>query len=102
METDIPNKIGLDLEPKLSYERYLQTIIQPYTSWLQDMYLENTKERNEISSAEQKVEPFLSAESYEWHHYDYLQDRYINFCIAQYNLYFNDGEMDIEINLFND
>tara|TARA_Y100001951_G_scaffold102834_1_gene110300 strand:+ start:817 stop:1104 length:288 start_codon:yes stop_codon:yes gene_type:complete len=90
-----PNKIGLDLEPKLSYERYLQTIMQSYTSWLQDMYLDNTKEREQ-----QKEAPFITAESYEWHHYDYLQDRYINFCIAQYNLYYNDGEMDIEITLF--
>ena len=58
--------------------------------------------QNRISSAKQKAEPFNNAENYENHHYTYLQARYINFCIAQYNLYFNYGEMDIEITFFDD
>ena len=87
----------MESDYKLSYERYLQEVIMPYNSWLQDMYLENSKEKHQ-----DKEEPFEDAEAYEKQNYDFLEDRYINFCIAQYNLYVNDGEMDIEITFFDD
>ena len=82
---------------QLSYERYIQEEIRSYTSWLQDMYLSNCTERKNANET-----PFNTSQIYEANHYDYLQTRYTNFCEAQYNLYINDGELDIEITFFDD
>ena len=87
----------MKIDNKLSYERYVQEVINPYSSWLQEMYLKNTKEKQQ-----DKKEPFKNAESYEKNNYSFLQDRYTNFCAAQYNLYVNDGEMEIEFTFFDD
>ena len=96
---DFSRKPGgnMEEEPKKSYERYLQEEIIPYKLWLEDMYLTNSDERSEAGQAQ-----FNTSAAYENHFYQYLQERYTNFCEAQYNLYINDGEMDIQINLFDD
>ena len=82
---------------ELSYERFIQEELKSYKGWLEDMYLANCHERSEVGEP-----PFVSTQAYEIHYYEYLQTRYTNFCEAQYNLYINDGEMDIEITFFDD
>mgnify|MGYP004417200589 CR=1 FL=1 len=87
----------MEKEPKKSYERYVQEEIKPYKLWLEHMYLANCQERSEAGDV-----PFNTTLAYEKHYTEYLQERYTNYCEAQYNLYINDGEMDIQINLFDD
>lgn len=82
--------------PHLSYERFVQEKA-PYTPWLEDMFISNCHERSEVGEA-----PFNTAKAYELHHYSYLQDRYTNYCEYQYNLYANNGELDIKVTLFDD
>jgi hypothetical protein len=89
--------VNMEEEPKKSYERYLQEDVRPYKIWIEDMYLANSDERSEAGEAQ-----FNTSAAYEKHFYQYLQERYTNFCEAQYNLYINDGEIDIQINLFDD